>query len=55
MRYLVTTNCTSPCLTNWFNPENHWNIEMGLVVYDLLERKYMTNGKDWIDIEIDNL
>lgn len=45
MRYLVTTNCYEPFFTEWFDPENHFNKDAEMVVFDLQEKKYTTNGK----------
>ena len=56
MRYLITTNnVNSPFLTRWFEPENHFNSEIEMIVYDLVEKKFTTDGKNWCDIEIDHL
>lgn len=56
MRYLITTKKTySPFLTKWFEPENHFNSDLDMVVYDLVENKYTTDGKKWHDIEVDHL
>ena len=56
MRYLITTKeVKSPFLTNWFEPENHFNPDIEMIVYDLVERKFTTDGKNWHDIEIDHL
>jgi len=56
MRYLVTTEETySPMRTEWFTMENNFNTELGMVVYDLEENKYCSDGKTWHDIEIDHL
>lgn len=55
MRYLVTTKNKSPFFTNWFEPENHFNPDVEMVVYDLVELKFTTDGKTWEDIEIDHL
>ena len=54
MRYLITTKeSQSPFLTKWFDLENHFNKDM--IVYDLLENKYTTDGKKWQNIEVDHL
>lgn len=56
MRYLITTKETySPFLTKWFDPENHFNPEIDMTVYDLIEYKFTTDGINWHDIEIDHL
>ena len=51
MRYLVTTEGYPAFLTKWFDPKNHFI--PGMVVYDLAENKYTTDGKNWNEIKID--
>jgi len=54
MRYLITTKeVKSPFLTEWFDPENHFNTDM--VVYDLCKNEFTTDGKTRHKIEIDHL
>ena len=56
MRYLVTTNeIKSPFLTDWFDSENNFNSEVGMIVYDMVEFKFTTDGTTWHTIEIDVL
>ncbi len=55
MQYLITTKDNPPFLTKWFDAENNFNSELGMVVYDLINNKYTTNGIDWADIEFDHL
>ena len=56
MRYLIITKeVKSPFLTKWFEPENHFNPDIEMIVYDLVECKFTTDGKNWHDIEIDHL
>ena len=55
MRYLITTNDQTPYLTDWFDAENHFNAEVGMVVYDLAKGIYTTNGEKWEQIEEDHL
>lgn len=55
MRYLITCNIQPPALTAWFDPENHFNESVGMVVYDLQMNRYTTDGKTWNDIVIDHL
>jgi hypothetical protein len=56
VRYLVTTKDTySPFLTEWFDMKNHFNHDIDMIVYDLLEKIYTTDGKEWHNIEIDML
>jgi hypothetical protein len=55
MRYLITTNCGKPFLTEWFDPENHFNADVDMVAYDLCKNEFTTDGKTWHKIEIDHL
>lgn len=55
MRYLVTMNSNPPFLTKWFEYENHWDDGKGMVIYDLQNLTYTTDGKTWLPIEIDHL
>lgn len=55
MRYLITTRDNPPALTQWFDPENNFNPEAGMIVYDLYLNKYTTDGKTWNEIQIDHL
>jgi hypothetical protein len=55
MRYLITTKTDKPFLTKWFDPENNFNPDYGMVVYDLYKFKFTTDGKTWHKIEVDNL
>lgn len=57
-RYLITytEEETTKCYyTHWFDPENHFPDSGKMVVIDLVKNQYMTNGKDWLDIEEDHL
>ena len=53
MTYLVTQPNYAPFLTNWFDSENHFTEDM--VVYNLLNNSYTTNGIEWIELNIDHL
>ena len=53
MKYLITQEGHEPYITTWFIYENVY--PDGMVVYDLHEYKYTTNGTDWIEIEEDHL
>jgi len=55
MRYLITTNNNVPFLTKWFDPENHFNKQDEMVVYDLVNYIYMDDGITWKLIDIDHL
>lgn len=57
-RYLIIFNIEneSKCYyTHWFEPENHFPDSGNMVVIDLVKNQYMTNKKDWLDIEEDHL
>jgi len=53
MRYLVTVPDYAPFFTNNFEAANHW--QDGMVVYDLKEERYTTDGEYWMAIEFDIL
>lgn len=55
MRYLITAENVEPFFTKWFEPENNFNEDIGMVVYDLVTEKYTYDGKTWHIIENDNL
>ena len=55
MRYLITTNIQPPFLSDWFDAENNFNAEVGMVVYDLAKGVYTTDGEKWEQIEEDHL
>ncbi len=58
MRYLVTyieNGMQKAFYTNWFDPDNNFNSEVGMVVFDLVNHKYMVNGLAWINIDEDSL
>lgn len=53
MRYLITTNdYRKPFLTNKFNINNDFDASVGMVVYDLVELTFTSDGKTWHDIGI---
>jgi len=58
MNYLVTyieNGIQKAFYTNWFDVENNFNSEVGMVVFDLVNHKYMVNSLGWSDIEEDHL
>jgi hypothetical protein len=55
MRYLITCDVQEPFLTNWFDAENNFNKEVGMVVYDSYKNTYTTDGINWNEIKIDSL
>lgn len=60
MRYLVTYTNTDngtqeAFYTNWFDVENNYDPDTGMMVFDLAEHKYMVNSLGWVDIKEDHL
>jgi hypothetical protein len=58
MKYLVTyieNGIQKAFYTNWFDVENNFNSEVGMVVFDLVNHKYMVNSLVWSDIDEDHL
>ena len=55
MNFLVTTDTEPPFFTDWFTSENIFNAEVGMVVYNLRNNTYTTDGMIWNCIETDHL
>ena len=55
MKYLVTSDKYEPFFTDYFDYKNHWNSEIKMFVYNLVELKYTADGINWFNIEIDSL
>jgi len=56
MRYLITQGqFFPPFFTDNFDPENHWQEHVDMVVYDLNCSLYTIDGKAWEPIAIDGL
>lgn len=53
MRYLITSDF-KPFYTNWFDIDNNFNSELGMVVYDLQNHLFY-DGEFWKEIEEDHL
>jgi hypothetical protein len=60
MRYLIAY--TDPELgkivssfTEWFEPENNFNGDVGMIVFDLAKFVFTTDGKTWHEIKEDHL
>lgn len=53
MQYLITSKDHKPFLTKWFEAENHFSD--GMIVYDLINHCYTTDGIVWLKIESDHL
>lgn len=54
-RYLVTHYDKNPFLTNVFDYENNFIPLEGMVVYDLVEKKWIDDFGKWTPIEEDTL
>jgi hypothetical protein len=58
MKYLVTyieNGIQKAFYTNWFDFENNFNSEVGMIVFDLINHKYVVNSLGWSDIDEDHL
>lgn len=56
MRYLITfTDGKSPFLTDYYTSDNNFVIGNNMIVYDLYKNAYTSDGKIWIEIEVDHL
>lgn len=58
MKYLITyidNGVQKAFYTNWFDVENNFNPDVGMVVFDLINDKYMVNTLSWNDILEDHL
>ena len=55
MNYLIVTNSYEPFYTNWFDAKNHYVPELEMVVFNLLNHTFTTNGTDWYPIKQDHL
>ena len=54
MQYLVIMKDKTMFMTNWYNYENCWNNKIFCVV-DTIQDTVTYNGKDWTDIDCDQL
>jgi hypothetical protein len=58
MRYLITyteEGIQKAFYTEWFDIENNFNADVGMIVFDLAKNKYLTSNLVWLDIEFDHL
>ncbi len=53
MNYLVLPETLDPFYTNWFDAEN--NFVDGMVVFNLLNHTYTTDGINWYKVKQDHL
>lgn len=54
MRYLVALFGKMPFLTDYYSPEM-FAPESNMIVYDLSKQLFTDDGKQWKEIQIDNL
>lgn len=54
-RYLITSDKHDPFFTEWFDPKNNFNSEMGMNVFDLHNHLWTYDGITWHPIESDTL
>lgn len=58
MQYLITyteNKEKKAFYTKWFESENNFNSELEMVVYDLINNQFTSDGMLWEEIEIDHL
>lgn len=55
MRYLVITSTYEPFRTDWFDSGNNYNEDIDMIVFDLWNNKYTSDGKTWQEIVCDQL
>ena len=59
MQYLVTytdsEGIQQAFYTHWFDVENHFNHELSMVVFDLVNHCFMSGSLGWVDIHEDHL
>lgn len=60
MKYLIIatdpmTGEQSAFYTDWFQAENHFNPDVGMIVIDLMQHLVTFDGYSWQDIEQDHL
>ena len=58
MRYLVSyveNGITVVFYTEWFDVDNNFNEDIGMIVYDLHNDKFMSIRGEWNDIKFDHL
>lgn len=53
MRYLVTQTDLPSFFTDVFQYENNFVPCVGMIVYDLIELKYIDDYEQWIEVEVD--
>lgn len=55
MRYLIVSDSYAPFYSTYFDAENHFNKDDNMVVFNLTNHLYTTDGKHWFDIPEDHL
>ena len=51
--YLITQHLLEPFITQYYEYENCY--VKGMIVYNLINKTYTTDGLNWMDISIDHL
>lgn len=54
-QYLITMDGEEPFFTAWFDYDNNYRKDLNMVVYDLWNHQYSTDGLEFKDIESDHL
>lgn len=44
-----------PFFTEWFDPENHFERDIEMTVFDFKTKKYTVDGSNWLKINEDHL
>jgi len=55
MKYLIYTNDFPPFFTDYYEYNNHYNPDIEMKVFDLINKKYTEDGISWKNIETDHL
>lgn len=54
-RYLITMDGEEPFTTEWYDFQNNYRADLNMIVYDLHNNLYSTNGIDYKELENDHL
>jgi hypothetical protein len=54
-KYLILTDQNKPFFTNYYEYENHYNNEITMIVFDLINNLFTADGINWEKIEEDHL
>ena len=53
--YIIFKPGDAPFMTKWYQFENHWEPDTGMMVIYLPYRKYTVDGVSWHELESDHL